>query len=69
MTLTKTLAAATALAFMAGSAFAAPCNTGSTAKAPDQNAPATSSTANGADKVRRTSRAASSRPRRAPSAR
>lgn len=50
MTLTKTLAAATALAFMAGSALAAPCNTGSTAKAPDQNSPASSSTANGADK-------------------
>jgi hypothetical protein len=50
VTLTKTLAAATALAFMAGSALAAPCNTGSTAKAPDQNSPATSSTANGADK-------------------
>ena len=49
MTLTKTLAAATALAFMAGSAFAAPCNTGSTAKAPDQNSKAESSTAKGAD--------------------
>lgn len=49
MTLAKTLAAATAIAFMAGSALAAPCNTGSTAKAPDSSSAPNSSTANGAD--------------------
>ena len=50
MTLTKTIATATAFAFIAGSALAAPCNTGSTnAKAPGDSAAANSSTGSGAD--------------------
>ncbi|GMA78315.1 hypothetical protein GCM10025880_47320 [Methylorubrum aminovorans] len=50
MTLTKTIATATAFAFIAGSALAAPCNTGSTnAKAPGDSTAANSSTGSGAD--------------------